>query len=157
MVAHTNTSRNNLVRGLAMVQKTARAKGVPAESLEVILDLGGSKPNIGYGESPCLISIGGLSEYSQHHHTVDILAQQHHMMDSTRGWSWPPNKFTQRYSPGSISNLPRRFEALRRCCSAPPEMRKRPGGPRRMVPRLPPGTIAEFGGLPPQSVRSYLS
>ena len=107
--------------------------------------------------SPCLISIGGLSEYSQHHHTVDILAQQHHMSDSTRGWSWPPNKFTQRYSPGSISNLPRRFEALRRCCSAPPEMPKRPGGPRRMPPRLPPGIIAEFGGLPPQSVRSYLS
>ena len=36
-----------------MVKKTARAKGVSAESLEVILDLS-SAHNIGYGESPCL-------------------------------------------------------------------------------------------------------
>ena len=37
-----------------MVKDTARRQGVPAESLEVILDLGGSKPVTGYGESPCL-------------------------------------------------------------------------------------------------------
>ena len=54
VVARNKTFRNNLVSGLAKVQETARRKGVPAESLEVILDLGGSKPNIGYGVSPCL-------------------------------------------------------------------------------------------------------
>ena len=63
--------------------------------------------------------------------------------DSKRGWSWPPNRFSQRF-PGYVTNLPRRWEDLRRCYSAPPERRK--GGPRRIPPRLPPGNIAEFGG-----------
>ena len=58
-VARNKTYRDNLVSGLAKVQETARRQGVPAESLEVILDLGGSKPNIGYGESPCLTNSRG--------------------------------------------------------------------------------------------------
>ena len=48
VVARNKTYHDNIVRGLAKVQETARRQGVPAESLEVILDLGGSKVNSGY-------------------------------------------------------------------------------------------------------------
>ena len=60
-----------------MVKETARAQGVPAESLEVILDLGGSKPNIGYGESPCLTHSRGKAHA--------FMSLQHAAVLSTNG------------------------------------------------------------------------
>ena len=86
---------------------------------------------------------------------VDILALTHrtflhtsnyYMTEAKRGWSWPPDKFSQRF-PGNVTNLTSRMHNLRRCYSAPDAPRSSEGGPRRIPPRLPPGTIAEFGGI----------
>ena len=53
--------------------------------------------------------------------------------------SWPPNRYTQRY-PGSVP-----CQRYGRWKSAPPCHPSFSRGPRRILPRLPPGTLASEG------------
>ena len=60
----SKTQKKNLIEGLAKVKAWCVQNGMRSEDQPAILDLGGSKVQVGIGEAPCLTRARGKTKAS---------------------------------------------------------------------------------------------